>query len=240
MAMRQTRITGGQSDAKRKFSGYKKEGSKPIRAAHVVESRLIAKFRKIWKRYEWDYLAPEVSMHRAYLREHKKACEAIGTRVFSAPEIGLFPYVIQEVAGTYVNRSKEGILLSAMINSSRDQDFELDVTSLNNIENLLLYNIKNVRLKASTIVSLGSEMKAGRVLVEADLVTWIHMKKGEMRVDGKVARIDSLETDGKITVEGDIDNVAWCHGGEIRASGKIGRVEGSKGCLVYENGDKRI
>ena len=222
-----------KSDARKKFSGYKKEQQKLVRKAEVVDSRLMERFRRVWDRYQWSN--PQVGTDGA-LREVRRAMKAVGNERFSAEEIMLLSTMISEFSNIGTSGSKEGIILSAMINSGSEASFKLSLEGMKFVDDLLVRNLKNVDVEAGRIGCIGNQMKNGRVTVKANQIHDIAMESGEMRVMcPSVENIIDLRG-GTIAVEGDVNAIAQCNGGSIHVSGEINNIVLPVRVAIFRNG----
>jgi len=141
-----------------------------------------------------------------------------------------------------------GWYLSALINSSKEQDFKIFTNYLTKtIDDIGYENVKNIDVNGNVGYGVGDEMKNGEITINGNAgegVGW-DMKNGKITVNGNAGDLvgDGMKN-GKIIVNGNAgEGVGWnMKDGEITVNGNAGNWVGwyMKGGEIHLNGDYEI
>ena len=212
------------TDARRKFRGYKREEPKIVRAAKVKEKRIFAELRSVWEQINRPLFQDEGE--GGAIERYDRASAVFSRLDYEVHDIGTCLMLMSsEFDDRDIRTANKGILLSALVNSCKD-DSPLIIENWHGEMGYVGFrNRKTMIVNGSLGEYCGNRMEEGLLHVKGDT---------------PYGELGSLLKGGKIIVEGNVLNAldADCIGGKMRggeiivrgdAFGDIGpQMEGGK------------
>lgn len=243
--MRQITAAAVKTDARKKFSAYKKETAKIPRIIEVKENPVLGQLKDILEFWELDVRLYYTSDGT---KAYEQACELVKNTRCSAGDIERFSIALAESSNEENDSDKRGFFLSALISASEGMDFVIHTIHLPEINYLGFKNEKNIVINGSAGSSVGKYMKEGKIVVKGNSgrLTGQHMESGIITIEGDAGyAVGDYMKGGTIVVKGDTGhNVGYfMEGGEIHTEGacrsiskyvKGGKIY-HKGKLVYQS-----
>ncbi len=138
---------------------------------------------------------------------------------------------------------KTGLFLSALINASKEENFEIVISHLNDIINHLGFeNKKNVIVIGDAGIFFGAQMREGKLIVKGNAKDFsgAGMYAGEIFVEGSLGNFTGTGMRGgkiyiKTTLEGNTGHNS--QGGEIHAQEKIKGIDENCKAKIYQKGE---
>lgn len=202
--MRCRTATAEKTDARRKFSAYKRDAPKAVRQLHVEKGSELEQYVvKVWDdnetsnprlRPSWFY--PKVFELLNGLQITSKSINWFADR--------LIPLEDDENPSFSI---RAGLFLSALINGSKEESFDIIVPQLRKpIINLLYQNRKDVTLHGNVGKWFARQMQDGSANLHGDAGPYlgIEMAGGTVVTYGTVASVGHRQHGGKIIVKGDM------------------------------------
>src|SRR5208283_1236224 len=202
--------------ASSRFGPFKPESEQRIRSVLVQQDPKLEAMMAAWKSVE-------------YSGQNSGECygncvTAVRNLDYSAKEVERFSLSIAEFQNEDGFGKKFGLFLSALVNTSQEDEFVIHTTNLDCIDFIGYRNEKEVIVKGNCDRGIGSEMKGGSIQVEGNAeeigagmeygkitvkgnaggkIGWF-MKGGEITVDGNAGEVGRCMFNGSITVAGDV------------------------------------
>ena len=172
-----------QATARKKFQGYKRE--KPMTAKEPKVDRTVEKITDAWeKAHETWYLVNHQHTHDYY----ERVCPLVEGLGHSAMHVESFVSFFRILKNDRDTTYEFGIetFLSALINSSEDNGFTLDLGCLMNIIGMGERNRKNVTITCNVGLDIGHKMESGLLHIVGDCRDGVgrKMSGGKIIVDG--------------------------------------------------------
>ena len=162
------------------FGRYKGEAKQQVRNFEVKKDEVMAQLREIWHRFNF------VSGKR-YDHNYYELLELLKGNTFSAKEIEYISIVIADFQDNEHFSAKAGLMISAMINMSKDTYHLIFTNHLADEPDVLGFkNTKNITIKGHAGTQLGFYMEEGTIIVNGDtgFMTGREMKGGKIIICG--------------------------------------------------------
>ncbi len=196
----------------------------------------------ICKKYSpWSAVVSDPMCIRAVQGYYDSALDLLEGKSYSAKDIRDFSFFLvdYEKAGWYIYDA--GLFLSALINSSEEENFEIMTVQLSKVIRFVGFETtKNIVIQGS-VDQVGKSMKKGKILVKGNAGPFIGegMHGGEIIVEGNSEQYTgNCMTGGKIIVQGNTGTHTgnWSTGGEIHVEGRIERTGDCCKAKIYQRG----
>jgi formylmethanofuran dehydrogenase subunit C len=239
--------------------------------AIVTESQGLKAIIQAWQDYDFSIMYKTIK-GRINDQNYQNAQTVVADIDYDAHDVEQFSIALidmvdeREWAGWL--GEKLGIFLSALINSGKDDDYEIHTKDLGSINYLGYCNRKRITvhgdlgehlgeyMECGSITvkgdvkpgSIGAAMRSGEILIEGDAGSFIGelMAGGSITIEGNAkGEIGEYMREGKITVKGNADGCrigTGMSGGEIEIHGNVRDEAGSfmSGGSILVKGDVRI
>src|SRR5208283_2248609 len=202
-----------------RFGPFKPQIEKAVRIAKVGSNPFLEEIKRDWERHEVIVFNGGVYERQTYDR-----ILADMKHGYSANDIEDFSIVLGEFQGGTCFSTKAGLYLSALINSSEEENFVVHTTAFAEpIISIGYCNTKNITVIGDAGQYVGDDMEKGTIIVKGnagDDVGW-HMKGGSITIEGNAGECAGCHMRrGAIIVTGNADRVGdHMRGGEIRING---------------------
>lgn len=222
---------------------YAPETEKKFRNLAVKEDETLKKLKDAYRKLEYQGDG----------EEYNTAVSLIYCIKYSSEDVTNFSIALAEFQEDGFYNYRAGLLLSALVNESKEDNFMIITEHLGQrIDKLGHHNKKNLVIQGNTGGSVGEWMESGTVTVQGDVGRWvgINMKDGRITIQGNAgygvgcsmeagkiivkgnagADVGRYMKGGTIIVKGNAgDNVGFeMEGGKIHLEGKYGSFYGPK------------
>ena len=219
IARENIRTNASQLAASKKFKRYKKEKGIYTRKTGVCQSKGIKQIVDAWQRFgfEHSHCIEETDLN------YKNALFVIKGLDYTAEDVTRFSLMLGKFQDEKDFKDKAGLFMSALINSSNEDDFTVYTSHLEEIMFLGFSNSKNIVVMGLAGEYLCCDMKNGTVVVNGDaLEIGMQMKGGKIVIKGNASSVGEEMNGGVVVIEGDVDMI-WhtLKGGEIHVNGEI-------------------
>ncbi len=217
------------------FGKYKGETKQPVRNFEVKKDELMAQVIEIWHKFNF------VSGKR-YDHNYYDLLELLKGKTFSAKEITYISIAITNFQHHEHFTAKAGLIISTMINMSKDADHLVFTNHLAEQPDVLGFkNTKDITIEGHAGTQLGFYMEAGVIVVNGNtgIMTGRDMKGGKIIIRKNAGRYlgDGMEG-GVIVVSGNTGQDAGelMKGGEIIICGDKFHLSNSEFNRLYGGG----
>lgn len=238
------------------FARYKPEKVEEVRKSIVQESETLQQFRVLWAKIQ-NMSKPN--------KGYRDIVDGVKQLDYSASDVENFSLILSEFQNEKQFSVRAGVMLSALINSGKDDNYvvhtrhldtQIDYLGYENTKNIIVdgdaggllgHAMKRGRIivKGSVGVGLGDEMHDGEIIVEKDAgyAAGSFMKGGKIRIEENADdNLGQMMSDGLIIVRGNAGRTvgSGMKGGTILMQGHYeGLSDNIRNGRVYHKG-KRI
>ncbi len=176
--------------------------------------------------------------------EYNRAIKLVANLGCTRTDVRNFSILLKQYESDALSFFETGFYLSAMINSSKEKNFDILTNHLEvKIDRIGFVNEKNVIINGDVGEHTGISMQSGKIIVEgnAEVYTGFQMNGGELLIKGNTDDVGEEMYGGKIIVEGNAEG--WVGensvGGIICVKGEIEYISDDCMAKVYQRG-KRV
>jgi formylmethanofuran dehydrogenase subunit C len=197
-----------QMMARKKFGRYKDETVKSTRDFHSCDDGLSRKFAKLWEKVQVSSSGDE--RYAECHQEFRQVLTSFGDTRFSAQDITRISFMLEKFQEDEFSDfpDKAGFFLSAAINKSPDNDFEVHTSHLDHAPNFLgMWNEKNITIIGDGGSQCGRAMGGGIITITGNTgLAAFELEGGKMIIEGDADMIGLGMSGGSVLVKGDHRN----------------------------------
>ena len=202
----QQRIVTEKTDARKKFGRFKPDPPKQVRRARVERNNAVEQITDAVKELDAHIVRKSSDVARGRDKGrlvdmiYEKAAELAAGIECNANDITAFSLTMHENEKEMFFATSAGMVISALINKSEDQDHLIHAEFLTGAIAFVGYrNTKNITIEGKCNF-IGYEMTAGKIIVNGNAMSRIgrEMKGGEIHIMGAYTSLDDDIKGGKI------------------------------------------